>query len=321
MNTRAFRRSSTVCLLALSFVLALAASPSEGQLQTVARVNLRPTVSSVEFNSNAFIAKADVEYGTVGESKLTLDAYVPADTTKKHPALVLIHGGSWVAGDKQFYAPMGQALAQRGYSAFSINYRLVTKTANKYPAQLDDAQRAVRWIRAHADEYGVDPTRIGALGDSAGGYLAAFLGTRDTRDNSDASLAAHSSRVQCVVDFYGPTDLTVSPEETSKSNPIAVNIVKNFLGKTPEEAPALYKESSPITYVDKQSAPFLIVHGTKDWLVPPSQSERLYDALHSAGVPATLLQGYKLDHAFLKPANPETFGALAFEFFDRILKP
>ncbi len=264
--------------------------------------------------------ETDVVYGTAGDAKLMLDAYYPANGAGKHPAIVLIHGGGWSGGDKKFYAPMGKALAAKGYSAFSINYRLLTAAANKYPAQLDDSQRAVRWIRAHADKYNVDPQRIGGLGDSAGGYLVALLGTRDTRDNSDADLAGYSSRIQCVVDFYGPADFTLSPDQ-AKNSPLAAAIVANFLGKKPEEAPDLYKSSSPVTYVDGKSSPFLIIHGSADPLVPLDQSERLYNALRAASVSASLFTVYKQGHGFLNPAMPASYGALADEFFARNLKP
>ena len=264
--------------------------------------------------------ETDVAYGTAGSAKLLLDAYTPGDTTRKHPAIVLIHGGAWAFGDKKFYTPMCRALAAKGFAAFTINYRLVTPTTNKYPAQIDDAQRAVRWIRAHADKYNVDPARMGALGDSAGGHLSALLGMRDTRDNSDTELAAQSSRVQCVVDFYGPADFTIAPTSADVSSG-AVGLITNFLGKTQAEAPEVYKESSPLTYVDKQAAPFLIIHGSADPLVPISQSERLYDALKAAGVPVTLLLAYKQGHGFLAPVAPTVYGAAAEEFFTRILKP
>lgn len=265
--------------------------------------------------------ETDVVYGTAGgAAKLMLDVWWPGSAPTRRPAILLIHGGGWSFGDKKFYMPLGKALAAKGYAAFSINYRLLTMTANKYPAQLDDSQRAVRWIRAHADKYNVDPQRIGALGDSAGGYLVALLGMRDTRDNSEPDLASFSSRVQCVVDFYGPTDFTLSPEE-AKAGAGAVGIVTNFLGKSQQEAPDLYKQSSPITFVDKQAAPFLIIHGTADPLVPVSQSERLYDALKTVKVDATLFLAYKQGHGFLNPANPLSYGALAEEFLARILKP
>lgn len=260
----------------------------------------------------------DVSYGQAGGQNLLLDVYEPSEAAaNKRPAVVMIHGGGWMFGDKSFYAPMASHLASRGYVAFSINYRLAPRY--HYPAQVDDSMRAVRWIRAHAADYSVDPDRIGALGDSAGGYLVAMLGERDVRDATDSALAPYSSKVQCVVDFYGPTDFTLSPSAAHVSAQ-ALQILQAFFGKSPTEAPDLYRQGSPIIYVDKQSAPCLIVHGTGDTLVPQPQSEELYDALKAAGVETSLLLFYKSPHGFLNPSDPRTAGAAADEFLDRHLR-
>ena len=120
---------------------------------------------------------ADLAYGADPAQKM--DVYLPAGFAGPRPAVELIHGGGWQGGDKGFYAPLGRALAARGFVAFSVNYRLTP--AARYPAQADDVQRAARWVRARAGEYHLDPARLGALGDSAGGHLALILGTRDTR--------------------------------------------------------------------------------------------------------------------------------------------
>lgn len=260
----------------------------------------------------------DVVYGTVEETKLLLDAYQPATDTETRPAIVLIHGGGFIGGDKQFYAPMARHLVEKGYVAFSLNYRLAPKF--HYPAQVDDVQRAVRWIRAHADAYHIDPERIGALGDSAGGYLAAMLGTRDTRDNSATELSKYSSRVECVVDLYGPTDFTI-PASQAGATANALSLLKMFFGKTQDEAMDLYKDGSPIIYVAKSSAPFLILHGTADKLVPVDQSQRFCDALKAAGVESTLILMHKYPHGFLSPAQPKEAGVLADSFFASHLKP
>lgn len=260
----------------------------------------------------------DVVYGTVQEAKLLLDAYTPDDAVAKHPGIVLIHGGGFSGGDKSFYTAMGKSLAAKGYSVFSVNYRLAPK--NRYPAAVDDVQRAVRWLRAHAATYHLDPDRMGALGDSAGGYLVTMLGTRDTRDNSDSELAKYSSRVQCVVDLYGPSDFTLPPAAAGSNNNAGIFLLTQFFGKAPGEAPDLYKDGSPIVYVTKDSAPFLIIHGTADPLVPPDQSHRLCDALKTAGVKVTLIELYKYGHGFLNPAKPGEAGLLAEDFFDRNLK-
>jgi len=260
----------------------------------------------------------DVVYGTINGTKLLLDVYRPQGFTGKRPGVVLVHGGGWVAGDKGYYAPVGNLLASHGYVAFSVNYRLAP--VFHYPAQVDDVQRAVRWIRAHAADYDLDPDRLGALGDSAGGYLVAMLGTRDTRDNSDKDLAGYSSRVQCVVDLYGPTDFTVpttSPGVTAQG----LQFLKAFFGKMPEEAPALYREGSPIISVNKQSAPFLIFHGTADPLVPVDQSERLYKALKAAGVETALILLYDQSHGFGGPLAPGLVAAAAGDFLNHYLKP
>ncbi|MCW3098992.1 MAG: Esterase/lipase [Chthonomonadaceae bacterium] len=259
----------------------------------------------------------DVLYGTVDATKLFLDAYTPDDAAGKHPGIVLIHGGGFIGGDKGFYTPMAKHLASKGYVVFSLNYRLAPK--NRYPAAVDDVQRAVRWLRAHADTYHLDPDHIGALGDSAGGYLVTMLGTRETRDNSAAELSKFSSKVQCVVDLYGPSDFTI-PASASGVGPQGIFLLTQFFGKPPEQALDLYKDGSPIVYVAKDSAPFLIVHGTTDPLVPVDQSRRLHDALKMAGVPVTLIELYKYNHGFLNPANPGQTGLLADDFLDRNLK-
>lgn len=258
----------------------------------------------------------DVVFGTAEGKKQLLDVYQPEGFTGKRPGVILVHGGGWMFGDKGFYAPFARHLAEKGFVAFSVNYRLAP--ASHYPAQVDDVQRAVRWIRAHAADYNLDTERLGALGDSAGGHLVAMLGTRDTRDNSDTDLASYSSRVQCVVDFYGPTDFTLPPSNGSKDG---LSILKSFFGKAPEEAPELYRDGSPIVYVSTTSAPFLIIHGTADPLVPVDQSVRLYDALKKVGVDVTLVLLHQYKHGFLTPADPKESGALAEDFLLRRLKP
>jgi len=259
----------------------------------------------------------DVIYGRVDATSLLLDAYIPDDNAPKHPGIIMIHGGGFVGGDKGFYGPMGKRLAAKGYCVFSVNYRLAPK--NHYPAAVDDVQRAVRWLRANADTYHLDPDHIGALGDSAGGYLVAMLGTRDTRDNSDQDLSKYSSKVQCVVDFYGPADFTI-PVSASGVGTQGIFLLTQFFGKPPEQALDLYKDGSPIVYVTKDSAPFLILHGTADALVPADQSRRLHDALKMVGVPVTLIEYYKFSHGFLKPTNPGADALLAEDFFDHYLK-
>jgi acetyl esterase/lipase len=267
---------------------------------------------------SAMQTEKDVVYGEVDGQELLLDVYRPGGAPKTRPAVVLVHGGGWSAGSKNDFGDLAAGLTRAGYVSFSVGYRLVTAARNKYPAQIDDVQRAVRWIRAHSERYGVDPKRIGALGASAGGHLVALLGTRDTRDNSDPELAAYSSRVNCVIDIFGPTDFTGPKAGLS---PDAHAIVLNFFGQSPEEAPALYRDASPITHIDQKTVPFLIFHGTADPLVPIDQSQRFYDALRTAKIEATFIPFEGEGHGFVKKENQDRFLQEGLAFLNRHLKP
>ncbi len=265
----------------------------------------------------------NVVYGEAGGQKLLLDVY-GANPALTRPAIIFVHGGSWSSGSKHDLGFAAAALARQGYVGFSINYRLLRNGRNRFPAQLDDVQRAVRWVRAHAREYGVDPRRIGALGASAGGHLAALLGTTDTRDNSDAALARYSSRVQCVVDLYGPTDFTPALDPANQRRMAAAKspgagIVQQFLGPLPQAADN-YRLASPITHIDKKTVPFLIFHGGRDTLVPLDQSQRLHRALRAAGVESRLIVFPEAGHGYTEPRLlAQTFAAVQ-EFFNRHLK-
>ncbi|MBI3911002.1 MAG: alpha/beta hydrolase [Armatimonadetes bacterium] len=226
--------------------------------------------------------RKDVVYGEVDGQKLLLDIYPATKGAGARPALLLIHGGGWSGGNKGAYAGVAPLFTREGYTVISVGYRLAPRY--HYPAQVDDVQRAVRWVRAHANELSIDPERIGALGHSAGGHLVQMLGVRDTRENSDPKLAHYSSRVKCVVNVFGPTDLTstVFPNVTN-------GILHNFLGKTRAQDPQVYRDASPITFVGKSSAPTLFCHGTEDPLVPLSQSVLCMEALRRAGVEAKIV--------------------------------
>ena len=301
------KRLVLLLLTALSGGAAVCAPPARSAPVPAAHAtaDVSPTVSNDVSN--------DVSYGTDPAQKM--DVYLPTGFTGLRPGVELIHGGGWQAGDKGFYAPLGRALAARGFVAFSVNYRLTS--AAHYPAQADDVQQAARWMRAHAGEYRLDPVRLGALGDSAGGHLALILGTRD------APSAGQSSRVQCVVDFYGPTDLTAATPDPPQTDgqKYVVSVMHDLLGGAPQERPALARAASPLFSVDAKSAPTLIVTGTDDPLVAPSQSIRLADALHAAGVEVTLAIMYHQGHGFLNPGDPQTYGAMAVEWLTRHLKP
>lgn len=231
--------------------------------------------------------QSTVTYDDRAGQKLEMDVYLPATPGKeKRPAVLLIHGGGWSAGHRRDFSWIGRWLADHGYVAFSVSYRLATAETNHWPAQLDDVQRSIRWIRAHADTYQIDPEKIAALGASAGGHLAACLGTMNTRDNTDPDLAGYSSRVSCVVDLCGPTDLTEDLRPKVAKGEWCNGVIDTLLGKPDREGA---REASPLFRVDGQSAPFLILHGSKDDIVPLDHSQRLENALKQAGVEARLI--------------------------------
>jgi acetyl esterase/lipase len=255
----------------------------------------------------------DVEYGVQGNEKLLLDIYQPAEPgTKPRPAVVLIHGGGWTNFDKSTMRGMGNLLGRWGFVAISVNYRLLHGAENRWPAQLDDVQRAVRWLRGNAAKYNIDPDHIGAFGHSAGAQLAALLGMEDTRDNSDPALAKYSSRVQAVVDVSGPTDFL------SDRDPDGDAGLANLFGGDSTKLAAVWRDASPVSHVVKSNAPFLIVQGTRDSMVAMGQPQELYDKLQQAGVSVKFL---KVDdgHTFQSPDARRQLAAESLIFFDHYL--
>jgi len=269
----------------------------------------------------AITTEREVEYGRVKDKPLLLDVTHPTEKLAvPRPALLVVHGGGWVAGDKRDMQPLADAAARVGVVCFNINYRLTFGEENRWPAALDDTQRAVRWVRANAAKYDIDPNRLGAIGASAGGHLVAYLGTADTRDNSDPALAAFSSRVQCVVDICGPTNLGEDFSTKEKLGLTANELVKKFLGGVGyQEKLETAKEASPLLHVDAKSAPFLIFHGAADDLVPPDQSVRMDAALQKAGVESKLILFEGEGHAFKKKENHERLAAETVAFLKKHL--
>ena len=244
---------------------------------------------------------------------LRLDVYKPAGTaTAPRPAVILIHGGGWTSFDKSTMQALGNFLARQGYVAFSVNYRLFQEGKNPWPAQLDDVQRAVRWIRANAAKYNIDPDHIGAFGHSAGAQLAALLGMEDTRDNSDPALAKYSSRVQAVVDASGPIDFTVLHDPDNAA------FFTKFFAADYTAHPDIWRNASPAFHVSKTDAPFLIIHGTEDESVPIAQAHELHEKLKAAGVPVSLVL-MNDGHTFRTPEARRQLAIQTLEFFNRYL--
>jgi acetyl esterase/lipase len=216
--------------------------------------------------------KRDVTYRTVDGEQLALDVYQPGKKGKDRPAVVIVHGGGWRMGDKALFAVQGNRLAERGFVAVSVNYRLAP--AHPYPAAVDDVEAAVEWVRKHAKEYGVDPDRIGALGGSAGAHLTGLLATV-----GKGSLEK-GHRVAAAVSWSGPMDfVSLAPAAAAGTD----GTIPTFLGCLPDACPDTYAEASPITHVDKTDAPMLLVNSTME-LVPRTQTDSMKAALDEARV-------------------------------------
>jgi acetyl esterase/lipase len=285
---------------------------------------LRPQASLVTPDGRATVAptqeiepQTNVVYGVVAGESLLLDIYQPVAGEAPRPTVIVIHGGAGSYGDRSDLSEHAQALARAGYVAFNIEYRLLDGGKNPWPAQLADVQLAVRWVRANAAQYNVDPNRIAALGHSFGGQLAALLGMRDTPDSSDLPLTAYSSRVACVVDIAGSVDPTQPLED------IGAGLDVQLMGGTASEVPARYRDASPLAQVSAETVPFLIFHGGDDEVVPVEESRRLVDALHKAGVTVVYIEYPHATHFywlnFFNPGGWESVGPETLAFLGRCL--
>jgi acetyl esterase/lipase len=258
-----------------------------------------------------------IRYGEAGGRALLLDVYSPPQRERPRPAVLLIHGGGFVGGSRTDADIVAAArhVAHAGYVAFAIDYRLVdlTQPGPAWPAPLDDVQRAVRWVRAQAPTYGVDPGRIGAYGVSAGAGLAAHLGVRESPESVDHDLAAFSSRVRCVVALAGPMDGTIP-----SGNPSDIDVAQALLGGTVTQVPAIYRDASPVAHVDPTSAPFLVVHGVHDTVVPIAHARRLVAALQEAGIAVDYVEYPDAGHDVFAW---ERVGARTLAFLGRYLEP
>jgi len=267
-----------------------------------------------------FEVRENLTYGP--HERNDLDLFLPKDEgTKLRPAVIVIHGGAWRSGDKRQLRMLAETFARRGYVAAAINYRLAPQWS--YPAQLDDCQRAVRWLRKKAKEFRIDPNRFGAAGASAGGHLSLLLGTRETRDESDPELKGISSKVQCVLSIFGPTDFTDERYIQASRNSVLGKALIEFVGKPYDEAPDLWKEISPLHHLSPDDAPTFIIHGDQDPLVPLAQSEKFAEGCKKLGIPVRLVVIKGMGHGPTTPEQRQQFlSALndALTFFDRHLK-
>ena len=249
----------------------------------------------------------DIVYRRAGDREAKLDVYVPTAEapTGGRPAILAIHGGGWRGGSKTDFGRMAARLTQHDYVVVSVEYLLSKPGSPSWPANFEDVREAVRWVRRHADDYGIDPDRIAAMGASAGGHLSALLGTYPDgpvavagvplpRAGLPATSKAVSARVQAVIDLYGPTDLRGLIESREQTRgPLHL-----FLGGGPGRFPGRFEAASPVRHVTSDDPPMLLIHGADDPLVPVAQSEALASALKAAGVPHRLIVVEGARHGF-----------------------
>lgn len=255
----------------------------------------------------------DLTYLGAGRAE-KLDLYMPARVEQgtRLPGVVIIHGGGWTGGTKRGAREqnIGTNLAKNGYVCISIDYVLAAKDKPTWPQNLHDCKTAVRWLRAHAEKYQVDPDHIGVIGGSAGGHLALMVGLTGPEVGLDPKglYDSFSCQVQAVVDLYGPTDLDHRGRDHV------------MLPGSQADKPDLYKQASPVTYIRKGIPPVLILHGTRDTTVPLEQSQRLAAALHKAGAAHEFLVVDGAPHSFHLQPKEKDLRPVVIGFFDKYLK-
>jgi acetyl esterase/lipase len=256
-----------------------------------------------------------VVYGEANGEELLLDVYQPPAREEPRPAVLVFHAGGGVIGERDWMSGHAAGLAQAGYVVFNIDHRLLgDDNRNPWPAQLEDAQQALRWVWARADEYNVDPNRVCALGHSFGGKLAAFLGLEDVPDSENAALATDSRRVACVITAAANLDATqplLDVEDRENS--------LRMMGGSLSEVPERYLDASPLAHVGPDAVPFLIFHGSSDQLVTMAEARNFVDAMHNARVEVTYMEVPNADHFYWfdwESMRPETLA-----FLERHLHP
>jgi acetyl esterase/lipase len=315
-----FRRNLMPLRRVIAFIVIVIAPVVSSALEK----NATPPKSEVK---NGVRIERDIPYVPDGDPSQRLDLYLPEKGGDKPlPLLVWVHGGGWLGGSKG--ENPGAALTAGGeYASASVEYRFSDKAV--FPAQIQDCQAAVRFLRANAAKYNIDPDHIGVWGGSAGGHLVALLGTAGGADAFPkiGENQSQSDRVQAVVDIFGPADFAAVKRQVAADK--AVKNIFNFedmsspyaklFGAVPGERPELEKSASPVTFVSKDDPPFLIIHGTADTLVPYAQSTEFAAALKRAGVEVVLQPVPGAGHGGPQFASPAA-NRLYKTFFDKHLK-
>jgi acetyl esterase/lipase len=279
-------------------------------------------VAAVPARGAEIVVEKDIVYGTGGGKDLKLNLARPEQTNGLVPGIVYIHGGGWIGGDRKLKQADIEDAARRGYVAVTVTYRLSDpdasgKPRNPFPAQIEDVKCAIRWLRANADKYHVDPNCIGVTGDSAGGHLSLLAGVTGSASELEGN-GGHpdaSSKVQAVVNYFGPTDMA----RLHKISQRAAGVIVNVLGGPPEKVPDVYKAASPVTYVAKDDPPILTIHGTADPIVPVEQAHEFDEAMKKVGGSHTMMLIQGAQHGFGGEAAKQAREA-TFKFFDEHLK-
>lgn len=258
--------------------------------------------------------KPDVTYAVLDGEPLQLDLATPKGLDHPVPAIVVIHGGGWMAGKRQDMSQIAKRIAAHGYVAATVSYRFAPK--HRFPAQIEDVKAAVRYLRANAKDLHIDPQAIGATGISAGGHLSLMLGLLDSGDGMEGSGGnpEQSSKVQAVVNFVGPVNLA-----RDSYTPVQTEILTAWVGGDPKEKQDELKKGSPITYVNKGDAPTLCFYGTKDALVSTDQAHEIAEALTKAGVEGRVELLLGAGHVWTGPELGRTLDETV-AFFDKHLK-
>lgn len=265
--------------------------------------------------AGAIDIKRDIEYARVGDLPLQLDLYIPE---KAHPPLIVyVHGGAWRGGSKK-ENPL-RPLVDEGFAIASIDYRLSTQAP--FPAQAHDIKAAIRFLRAHQSELGIDARRIVIAGASAGGHLAALVGVTNGNKELEGKIGGNldqSSDVQGIISLFGASNLmTILDQSTEHGRSVRVPALQLLLGGQPTEKPDLAKLASPVEHIDAHDPPLLLLHGDADPQMPPEQSKELAAAYKKAGLPVKLVIIPGAVHGGKQFYDPERI-ALMKEFLDSL---
>ena len=270
------------------------------------------TGGGTELASHTSKIERDIVYCTTDNVNLQLDLYFPKSFNGPTPAVIYVHGGAWTSGDKNpgSLANGFSYLLDAGFIVGSVDYRLAPEY--HFPAMIEDVKCAIRFLRANAATYSINPDKIGAWGASAGGHLVSLLGVTDPSAGFDVGqYLDQSSRVQTVVDMFGPEDLT------TRFPKVDVNLLANVFGSFS------LAQGSPVTYITPDDPPFLILQGDADTVVPLNQSQEFYDKLTAAGVPAQLVIVHNGPHGLGAPNESPSLSELIsmiVQLFEATLK-